>query len=50
MAEASRMLTTTYYAVGGWKLDLYVGTTLDERVIIIDTHVDAEIDGFFGAV
>jgi hypothetical protein len=48
LVEADLELTTTYYAVGDWQLDLHVGSTRHERFIIIDTHTDGEIDGFFG--
>jgi hypothetical protein len=48
LVEDDLILQTTYYAVGDWKLDLYIGSTLYERFIIISTHVEGEIDGFFG--
>jgi hypothetical protein len=48
LVEEGLQLQTTYYAVGDWKMDLYVGTTLHQRFITIDTHIDGDIEGFLG--
>jgi hypothetical protein len=46
--EADLKLSTTYWMVGDWKMDLYVGSTLHERFVVIATHKDGDIAGFFG--
>ncbi len=48
LVKKDLLLSTTYYAVGDWKMDLFVGTALNKRFIIISTHVNGVIDGFFG--
>ena len=48
LVQEDLQISTTYYAVGDWKMDLFVGTTLNQRFIIISTHVNGVIDGFFG--
>lgn len=48
LVEQSLILQTSYYSVGDWKMDLFVGTTLHTRFIVINSHVNGEIDGFFG--
>jgi hypothetical protein len=48
LVEDNLALYTTYYAVDDWKMDLYVGTTLNPRFIKITSHVDGDVVGFFG--
>jgi hypothetical protein len=46
--EPALIVDVTLQLVGDWKLDLYTGATLNARFIIIDTHEDGELAGFFG--
>ena len=48
LVQENLQISTTYYAVGGWKMDLFISTTLIKRFIIINTQVDGSIGGFFG--
>lgn len=48
LIEEALELKTTYYMVGSWKLDLYVGSNLNQRFIVINTHEEGELTGFFG--
>jgi len=48
LVEKDLVLQTTYYAVGDWKMDLTAGSNIVPRFVIIDTHVEGGIEGFFG--
>ena len=48
LVEDNLKLHTTYYMVGDWKMDLYVGATLHQRFVVIATHEDGDITGLFG--
>lgn len=48
--EEKLELSTSYWAVGNWEMDLYVDNNLNERFVVIDSHVEGEdgVLGFFG--
>jgi hypothetical protein len=48
LVQDDLILHTTYYMVGDWKMDLYVGTTLYARFIVIEEETEGAISGFFG--
>jgi hypothetical protein len=48
LVEQDLILQTTYYAVGDWQMDLTAGSNIVPRFVIIESHVEGEIEGFFG--